>query len=257
MVSKTLTGFKEFLLRGNLVELAVAVIMATTLRGGGEELHRPAARRHRQGRRRAGLLQSEPARHQLRGLPVRAADVPADRLRRLLLRDHPVQQVLRAPQEGRARRLPPPPRTCSRRSATCSRRRTSGRSRRFVPDGSALARTASAAVMGRPIRQQPTFVVRQRPVSHHWPGVRRQRTELGQQRGPHGRELSGTQAPPKLVPGRPRARIPRSAPRPPRHARTRRPPRSAISSATRGVPGSGRSRTGGPSNAYASAACQR
>lgn len=30
MVSKTLTGFKEFLLRGNLVELAVAVIMATS-----------------------------------------------------------------------------------------------------------------------------------------------------------------------------------------------------------------------------------
>ena len=30
MVSKTVTGFKEFLLRGNLVELAVAVIMGTT-----------------------------------------------------------------------------------------------------------------------------------------------------------------------------------------------------------------------------------
>ena len=30
MASKTLTGFKEFLLRGNLVELAVAVIMGTT-----------------------------------------------------------------------------------------------------------------------------------------------------------------------------------------------------------------------------------
>lgn len=30
MVSKTLTGLKEFLLRGNLIELAVAVIMATT-----------------------------------------------------------------------------------------------------------------------------------------------------------------------------------------------------------------------------------
>ena len=30
MVSKTLTGFKDFLLRGNLVELAVAVIMATS-----------------------------------------------------------------------------------------------------------------------------------------------------------------------------------------------------------------------------------
>ena len=29
MVSKTLTGFKEFLLRGNLVELAVAVIIGT------------------------------------------------------------------------------------------------------------------------------------------------------------------------------------------------------------------------------------
>lgn len=30
MASKTLTGFKDFLLRGNLVELAVAVIMGTT-----------------------------------------------------------------------------------------------------------------------------------------------------------------------------------------------------------------------------------
>jgi large conductance mechanosensitive channel len=30
MVSKTLTGLKDFLLRGNLIELAVAVIMATT-----------------------------------------------------------------------------------------------------------------------------------------------------------------------------------------------------------------------------------
>lgn len=30
MVSKTLTGLKEFLLRGNLIELAVAVIMGTT-----------------------------------------------------------------------------------------------------------------------------------------------------------------------------------------------------------------------------------
>jgi large conductance mechanosensitive channel len=30
MVSKTLTGLKDFLLRGNLIELAVAVIMGTT-----------------------------------------------------------------------------------------------------------------------------------------------------------------------------------------------------------------------------------
>jgi len=30
MVSKTLVGLKDFLLRGNLIELAVAVIMATT-----------------------------------------------------------------------------------------------------------------------------------------------------------------------------------------------------------------------------------
>jgi large conductance mechanosensitive channel len=30
MVSKTLLGLKDFLLRGNLIELAVAVIMATT-----------------------------------------------------------------------------------------------------------------------------------------------------------------------------------------------------------------------------------
>ena len=30
MVSKTITGLKDFLLRGNLIELAVAVIMGTT-----------------------------------------------------------------------------------------------------------------------------------------------------------------------------------------------------------------------------------
>ena len=56
MVSKTLTGFKEFLLRGNLVELAVAVIMGTTFGAVVKSLHRHADGRHRQGRRRAGLL---------------------------------------------------------------------------------------------------------------------------------------------------------------------------------------------------------
>ena len=112
--------------------------------------------------------------------------------------------------------------------------------------------------MGRTVRQQPTFVARQRPVGHHWPGVRRQRTELGQQRGPAPRRTERHPGPGGSSvrhgdgPGSRGPRLGHLG----AHA-TRRRPRSAISSATLGVPASGRSRTGRPSNAYASAACQR
>ena len=80
MVSKTLTGFKDFLLRGNLVELAVAVIMGTTFGavvkaftdmlidiigkvGGVPDFSSTSSRRD-----------------QRRCLPDRAADLRADRL---------------------------------------------------------------------------------------------------------------------------------------------------------------------------------
>ncbi len=50
-----MTGFKNFLLRGNLIELAVAFIMARRVRDSRESDRRPHPRHHRQDRRPARL----------------------------------------------------------------------------------------------------------------------------------------------------------------------------------------------------------
>ena len=199
MVSKTLTGFKEFLLRGNLVELAVAVIMATSFGavvksftdllldvigklGGVPDFSKASLLGISFGAFLSALLA-----FLLTGFVVYFFVIT------------PYNKFSEPPQEGRSRRCRlhrGPARGDPRSAQGAERAATAVGSSRTDPP---LVRTASAAVMGRPIRLQPTFVVRQRPVRHHWPGVRRQRTELGQQRGPHGRELSGTQAPSELI----------------------------------------------------------
>ena len=55
-----MTGFKNFILRGNLVELAVAFIMAAGVRRGGHGHRRADHGPDRQGRRQARLLQLQP-----------------------------------------------------------------------------------------------------------------------------------------------------------------------------------------------------
>ena len=52
-----MTGFKNFILRGNLVELAVALIMAPGVRSRGQGHRRPPDGHHRQGRRPPRLQQ--------------------------------------------------------------------------------------------------------------------------------------------------------------------------------------------------------